>query len=246
MNTHTLGGIAANLEALEETIILKLIDRAQFRRNPVSYEPGKSGFTGESQDSLFQIRLKRHEHMDAEFGRFNIPEERPFSDGLPEPRRKVTGTDRFLNIDDYNHVNLTKEIIPYYLKLLDEICIPGDDHHYGSSVEHDVYALQAVSRRIHYGSFYVAERKYRDRPEDYSTLIQAENTKAIEQLLTRTEVEERIIRRVGEKLNIIQATVNSPIRHLIQVSAIQQFYQSAVIPLTKKGEVTYLIHRKQT
>ena len=38
-----LDTIAAHLEGLEETIISKLIDRAQFAQNLVVYEQGKSG-----------------------------------------------------------------------------------------------------------------------------------------------------------------------------------------------------------
>ena len=73
--------IAAQLEGLEETIITKLIDRAQFKANLVAYEAGKSGFDGAENESLFDLRLRYHEEMDAYFGRFCVPEERPFTPG---------------------------------------------------------------------------------------------------------------------------------------------------------------------
>ena len=57
MITPDLDKIATDLEGLEETIIARLIDRAQFRRNRPTYQPGKSGFTGEGALSLFALRL---------------------------------------------------------------------------------------------------------------------------------------------------------------------------------------------
>jgi len=55
--TPNLDKIATDLEGLEETIIARLIDRAQFRRNRLAYQPGKSGFKGETELSLFALRL---------------------------------------------------------------------------------------------------------------------------------------------------------------------------------------------
>ena len=93
-----LSNIASILESLEETIIFKLIDRAQFCSNPVIYKPGKSEFPGEEK-SLFELRLFYQETMDAVFGRFMCPEERPFCKGLPKPRRNGTPQFPELNID---------------------------------------------------------------------------------------------------------------------------------------------------
>ena len=78
-----LSSIAANLEGLEETIIFMLINRAQFAQNQMIYEPNASGFEGAEGRSLFEVRLRCHEEMDAEFGRFSAPEERP-GGGAPQ------------------------------------------------------------------------------------------------------------------------------------------------------------------
>jgi hypothetical protein len=48
----SLESIAAHLEALVETIISRLLERAQFCENLRVYQPGQSGFTGESQRCL--------------------------------------------------------------------------------------------------------------------------------------------------------------------------------------------------
>jgi chorismate mutase len=238
--------IAETLEALEETIILRLIDRAQFKANQIAYERGKSGFQGEKVKSLFELRLRYHEEMDAVFGRFLFPEERPFNRDLPEARRKVYGVPTSLDLPDYNAVNLTSEVKARYLSLVPRICRDGDDGQYGSSTEHDVYALQAISRRIHYGAMFVAESKYRLDRQVYDGLIRRNDRQGIGNHLTRPEVEEQICRRVVIKTDKIQAEANRRIRTLIRPEVVRDFYRNTVIPLTKEGEVLYLLHRRRS
>lgn len=240
-----LGQIASDLEGLEETIIARLIDRAQFRRNAAAYSPGKSGFQGEGELSLFSLRLRYQEEMDACFGRFCVPEERPFNRGLPGPRRRVTLPENCLRIDDYDRVNLTGRILTGYFDLIPEICREGDDAQYGSSVEHDVYAIQAIARRIHYGAMYVAESKYVAAPAAFRSAVEAADIDTLTAMLTRPEVEARILRRVVEKTEAIQAPAKTNTRHTIDPETIRRYYADHVIPLTKTGEVRYLIHRKK-
>lgn len=245
METMNLAHIAARLEGLEETIIGRLIDRAQWRRNEPAYLPGGSGFTGEPSLSLFEIRLLYQERMDALFGRFEVPEERPFTPGLPPPRRIVKLPPTGLALRNPDLVNLTAQIRERYLALVELICPPGDDLQYGSSVEHDVAAVQAISRRIHYGAMYVAEAKYRERPDQYRELLGRGDTDGLLSLLTRPEVEERIILRVREKVEALQRTVNREVRNLVDPGTIAGFYRDTVIPLTKEGEILYLRHRPE-
>ena len=236
--------IAAQLEGLEETIITKLIDRAQFKANLVIYKAGQSGFDGAENESLFDLRIRYQEEMDAYFGRFCVPEERPFTLNLPSPRRKVNLPPSCLAIDEYERVNLTAEIKSAYFDMVPRFCAEGDDGQYGSSVEHDVYALQAIGRRIHFGAMYVAESKYLSDTDRYRQLIRENNTDTLMELLTRKEVEERILQRVKVKVNHIQAEVNPEIRITIDPGVVFQFYRDHVIPLTKKGEVLYLLNRR--
>jgi len=240
----SLDQIASVLEGLEETIIYKLIDRIQFKRNEPVYQPGKSGFPGETA-SLFELRLRYQEEMDSLFGRFMVPEERPFTSNLPPPKRRRLDPDSPLRIPDYNLVNLTSRILLDYLALLPRICPPGDDGHYGSSCEHDVYALQAISRRIHYGAFYVGEVKYRQDPGKYKGLLSAGDREALLAALTRKEVEDTIVQRVREKASTIQATIRTPIRTQLNAEVVAEFYRNTIIPLTKEGELLYLRHRLQ-
>jgi chorismate mutase len=239
-----LEAVALRLEGLEETIIHHLIERAQYRLNPVVYEPGRSAFEGFDRESLLDIRLLYHERMDAEFGRFCVPEERPFSSGLPAPRRQVNLPVYPIALPDFDAVNLTAEIKRSYIAFLPSFLTGGDDGQYGSTIEHDVFALQAIARRIHYGSLFVAESKYREDPAGYAALAKKNEREAIITRLTRREVEERIIARVKEKVDAAQKTANTRVRALVHPEAVVRFYRDTVIPLTKEGEVRYLLARK--
>lgn len=240
-----LDRVAAELEGLEETIILRLIDRAQFHVNTRAYRAGESGFSGEPESSLFELRLRHHEEMDAQFGRYRVPEERPFTSGLPASRREVVLRGWEPRVSSYDAVNLTGAIRSSYMDFLPRFCPPGDDAQYGSSVEHDVHALQAVSRRIHYGAFYVAEAKYRSDAEGFAEMIASGDVQALAARLTRPEVEERVLRRVRAKVEHIQAGANPSVRVAIPAEVVVEFYSRTVIPLTKEGEVRYLLGRER-
>jgi chorismate mutase len=242
-NNFDLAKISALLEGLEETIIFKLIDRAQFSHNPRVYQKGKSGFKGSHTESLFSLRLLHQEGMDALFGRFCVPEERPYNAGLPASRRKLAIPPTGLALDDVNRVNLTAKILAGYLGLVPLMCRHGDDGHYGSSVEHDVYAFQAIARRVHYGSLYVAESKFRSDSQRYGAMILAKDALGILSLLTRRDVEKTILARIRKKVAVTQARVNHEIRHVIDPGILLAFYRDFIIPLTKEGEVTYLLNR---
>ncbi len=244
MITPDLDKIATELEGLEETIIARLIDRAQFKRNHPAYQPGKSGFKGETELSLFALRLKFQEEMDACFGRFAVPEERPFNKDLPDAKRVVRLPDNCLRLADYNVVNLTDKILASYLDLVPQICVAGDDAQYGSSVEHDVYAIQAISRRIHYGAMYVGETKYLSDPARFGIAVAAKDIDTLETLLTRPAVEQRILQRVEEKVRVLQAAAKVDTRITIDPGVVKAYYADYIIPLTKEGEILYLLNRE--
>lgn len=235
--------IAAILEGLEETIIFKLIDRAQFAHNAVAYEQNRSGFKGAEGHSLFQLRLLRNETMDAEFGRFHVLEERPFMENLPESKRQVTLPESGLHVVDINAISVSDKILKAYLRLIPEICLPGDDGQYGSTVEHDVAALKAIARRVHFGALYVAESKYQSDPKKYKDLARKGDRAGLLASLTRADVEERILARVADKVARIQADINKEVRRSVPPEAIMAFYRESVIPLTKEGEIRYFLNR---
>lgn len=243
MISTDLNLIAATLEGLEETIINKLINRAQNLQNENIYIDGKSGFEGNKNKSLLNIRLRYQEEMDSRFGRFMVAEERPFCEKLPGPARDVTLPEGPLHIAELNTINLTADIKKHYITLLPELCMIGDDQQYGSSVENDITALQAVSRRIHYGAFYVAESKFLSNPGEYKKLIAEKNEESLLRLLTREEIEQKILMRIKEKVSHIQAQINPLVRKKIDPDEVCRFYKDCIIPLTKKGEILYLLNR---
>ena len=247
MKTVDLSLIAARLEGLEETIIHRLIDRAQFAANPAAYDAGTSGFPDAPEKSLFEVRLRYQEEMDARFGRYSVPEERPYFRDLPQPQRSVSLPPNPLVIDDLEQVNVTARIVEVYLAALPELCrdqsAETDDKQYGSSVEHDVLAIQAIARRVHFGALYVAESKYLSNSERFSELIKNDDRAGIEALITRPEVEEQILRRVAEKVDYIQATANRAVRKVVRSAVVLSIYRDLIIPLTKLGEISYLRQR---
>jgi len=241
--------IAAHLEGLEETIIHRLIDRAQFGENPAAYATGNSGFSDAGDRSLFDLRLRYQEEMDASFGRYEVPEERAFHSDLPTANRHVHPPDSPLDGAAAQSVNCTGEIVARYLKFVSVFCDSGDDGQYGSSVEHDVLAIQAIGRRVHYGALYVAESKYRDSPAHYAAAVSAAadgDRGTLMTLITRTEVEEKIFLRVSEKVDYIQASLNPIVRRRVDPGVVLKFYRDTVIPMTKKGEIDYLLVRARS
>lgn len=235
--------ITAHLESLEETIISRLLERAQYNQNQRCYLTGQSGFTGEAHRCLFDIRLRYQEELDSRFGRFCVPEERPFNKDLPVTHRQVLFSKMEVAIDDYDKVNLTDSIRCAYFDLIPLICEPGDDGQYGSTVEHDVFAVQAIARRIHFGSMYISERKYRENPDIFRKLVENNDTDGILERITRKQVENLIISRIRGKANSTQACINRSIRHFVDPEIIVSFYQNTIIPLTKKGEILYIMNR---
>ena len=245
MKQMALSEIAQRLESYEETIVFKLIDRAQYAANTIVYERGKSGFKGAGNLSLLELRLRFQEQMDTQFGKFVVPEERPFIKSSSAPRRKAMIDDRGILVEDCNVINLTDDIMMGYRAIIPLICETVDDGHYGSSVELDVYALQAISRRVHFGSIYAAEAKYTADPEGFGKLIASGDQEALMKRLTRKAVEDNIIKRVREKTQSTQAMVNREIRRVIKPEVVEQFYLECIIPLTKSGQIQYLLNRKE-
>jgi len=245
MNSFDLGAIATRLESLEETIIFRLIDRVQLGRNHAVYELDRFPLNS-SEPTLLDHMMKFHESTHAILGRYVVAEERPFFDNLPIPAEGMaSGRDEGLFIDNFNTINLTDSIRNSYMAILDKI-VTGDDGEYGTTAECDIATLQAVARRIHFGSFYVAESKFRGNPEQYRSLILADDRESLMKLLTRQEVEDRIIVRIREKCRSIQAISNPLIRKQIDPEIVANFYFETIIPLTKIGEITYLLKRDLT
>lgn len=244
MSSLNLKKIASKLESLEESIIFRLIDRVQQNYNKNVYNVGIFSFDLDGEEtSLLNHKLLFLEKTDSILGRYTIAEERPFFANLPKPEQEVTIKESELHLNDYGIINLGIDIRTAYEKLLPKITESGDSGNYGTTAEIDISTLQAIARRIHYGSCYVAESKYSDNPKGYDKLINSKDESGLMKLLTRQDIEDKIIERIRHKTEIIQSISNPDIRKKLDSNAVAQFYFDTIIPLTKVGEIKYLMNR---
>ena len=90
------------------------------------------------------------------------PDEYAFTSPLPEPILPPLEFDQFLEPND---ININSKIMEVYLNdIVPAICKNTDDKNYGSSVTKDIEALQALSKRIHFGkekkNFFLLENSF--------------------------------------------------------------------------------------
>lgn len=260
------------LVRLEDTIIFDLIERAQFAHNPRIYIRGSfqelkdMNFDG----SWLEWFLKEIETFHARARRYTSPDEYPFTSDLPVP---VLLPLAFPKILHPNTINANPSILSFYTRsIVPRITrratlalaaikrsngIIGDeeyedDGNYGSAATIDVEVLQAISKRVHYGKF-VSESKFLANPAAFIPHIVTPNPAALEALVTKPEVERKLLQRLRKKAAIYaqefsadgDAIANS---HLnggakIDVDGVVELYESYIIPLTKEVEVDYLLHR---
>ncbi|KAG1746011.1 chorismate mutase [Suillus paluster] len=260
------------LVRLEDTIIFDLIERAQFAHNPRIYIRGSfqelrdMGFDG----SWLEWFLKEIETFHARARRYTSPDEYPFTSNLPAP---VLPPLAFPKILYPNTISANPSILSFYTRsIVPRITrratlalaatkrsngIIGDeeyedDGNYGSAATIDVEVLQAISKRVHYGKF-VSESKFLENPAAFVPHILTPNRAALDALITKPEVERKLLQRLRKKAAIYaqefsadgDAIVSS---HLdgtakIDVDGVVELYEGYIIPLTKEVEVDYLLHR---
>ncbi|MFO7821355.1 MAG: chorismate mutase [Lentisphaeria bacterium] len=226
---------------LEETILFALIERVQFRRNPVIYAPGAFADLDET-ESLVGYLLHETERIHARMRRYTSPDEYPFFDDLPEP---VLPELRYDDNPLHAHpVNLNRNVWASYTEdAIPLICAPDDDHQYGSCAVADVTCLQAISKRIHYGMF-VAEGKYRKNATQFDQLVKAKDAGSIAEAITDAPVEQQVLERVRRKAELYLQELNaSTDEYHIEPEVIVKLYRTWIIPATKEVEVQYLLKR---
>ncbi len=191
--------------------------------------------------------LSETEKAHARIRRYSSPEEYPFfPEFLPSPILQELDYPQLLVNTSINENGL---LLDKYVNIfLPSICRAGDDEQYGSSVVHDVSALQALSKRVHFGLF-VAESKYQENPTKYSELCKSRDVKAVYELLTSVEVENMVLDRAFLKACTYckDATfISDPediLSFKIEPEIIRSLYADVVIPMTKKTQVMYLFER---
>ncbi|KAL1736604.1 chorismate mutase [Schizophyllum commune] len=274
MQSNLFSGDPLNLERirsvlirLEETIIFSVIERAQFAHNPKMYEPGAFaelralGFEG----SWLEWFLHEIESFHAKARRYTSPDEYAFTTNLPAP---VIAPPTFPRTLYPNTVNANPTILAHYVKhvvpritrraslalaaakraqgVADEGELYNDDGNHGSAATVDVELLQAISKRVHYGKF-VSESKFQENPAAFIPHILNPNREALEGLITKPEVERKLLQRVRKKAStyaqeIIDGETVSTAQK-VDVEGLVDLYESFIIPLTKDVEVDYLLQR---
>ncbi|WIA41210.1 hypothetical protein OEZ86_004825 [Tetradesmus obliquus] len=259
----TLPNIRSSLIRQEDSIIFTLIERAQFAQNPLVYQPGGVEVPAYSKDgkqySLMEYILRETEQLHGKVRRYTSPDEHAFyPEELPAMVLPPLEYPSIL-APAADAININSQIMSIYLNsLLPAIAAPGDDGNYGSAATLDVLALQALSKRIHYGKF-VAEAKFRAKPEEYTALIKNQDAAALMDLLTDRKVELAVVERVRLKAATFGQDVNPAAQqqqqqqqdqqqqheqvYKIEPDVLAKMYDDAVMPLTKDVQVAYLLRR---
>ena len=229
----------------EETIIFALVERAQFKQNKIIYKSTGipiPNFEGSFVDYI----LRGTEALHATIRRYTSPDEHPFFKDLPSPILPVDAYDFPIKKTDVNINDQIKNI--YINNIIPKMCVEGDDGQYGSSALCDVTALQALSKRIHYGKF-VAESKFISDKETYISLIKAKDEAGIMEKITNKAVEEKLLKRValkaaayGKEIDITASNLETE-KQKICPKLVADIYEKWLIPLTKKVEVEYMLAR---
>ncbi|CAH8363895.1 unnamed protein product [Eruca vesicaria subsp. sativa] len=233
----TLDSIRHTLIRQEDSIIFNLLERAQYRYNPDTYDEDAFAMEG-FQGSLVEFMVRETEQLHAKVDRYKSPDEHPFfPQSLPEPILPPIQYPQVLH-HCADSININKKVWNMYFRhLLPRLVNPGDDGNCGSAAVCDTMCLQArnliLSKRIHFGKF-VAEAKFRENPATYETAIREQvNTlflftvcmffchelaeslqdrTQLLRLLTYESVEEVIKKRVEIKARIFgqDITINDP------------------------------------
>jgi chorismate mutase len=224
---------------LEETIIFALIERAQFMRDAVIYDPGRFGSVLEG-ESLVGFMLLETERSHALVRRYDSPDEHPFFDNLPNPiLPELSFAESPLRA---NEININEEIRKLYEgEVVPHICRDGDDKQYGSAAVCDVACLQSLSKRIHYGKF-VAESKLRKGSAELLASVSARDADGVMRAITDAAVEEAVLRRVETKAKRYTGELaDASSTPTVDYRQIVDIYRRWVIPLNKQVQVEYLL-----
>ncbi|THH19201.1 hypothetical protein EW146_g1915 [Bondarzewia mesenterica] len=262
-NPLSLDRIRSILTRLEDTIIFSLIERAQFAHNPKIYELGafREQLGG---DSWLVWFLHETECFHAKARRYTSPDEYPFTTNLPAP---ILPSLKYPKILYPNDVNANASILSFYTRyIVPRITrsatlalakmkrakgITGDeeyedDGNYGSAATIDIEVLQAISKRVHYGKF-VSESKFIEDPAAFIPHIQTRNQDALAGLITKPEVEHKLLQRLRKKASLYAQDFASdgepqPLCNgtngKIDVEGVVELYENYIIPLTKEVEVS--------
>ncbi|CAI5756854.1 unnamed protein product [Candida verbasci] len=243
-----LNNIRQALVRMEDTIVFDLIERSQFYSSPSVYENNKfniPNFNG----NFLEWALLQMEIAHSQIRRYEAPDETPFfPQKILSPILPPINYPKIL-ADYSDEINVNDEIMKFYVnEIVPQIsCSLGDQlENLGSASTCDIECLQAISRRIHFGKF-VAEAKYQNDKKLYIKLILKRDIKGIEESITNSQVEQKILERLIKKAENygIDPTMKfgQNIKSKVEPKIIAKLYEKWIIPLTKKVEVDYILRR---
>jgi chorismate mutase len=216
--------------------------------------------------SLLEYLLRATEAVHGSVRRYTSPDEVAFfPDAVPAPLLPPLAYPPALDAPSSAGLNLNDQVLDAYLNVgLPALTAPGDDGNYGSAAVADVAALQALSKRVHYGQF-VAEAKFRGDPAGYAALAAAGDAPGIYDRLTDEAVEAAVLARVAAKAATFGADVDPATTtpagaggvagaaageladaapgSKVDPAAVAGLYADVVLPLTKEVQVQYLLAR---
>lgn len=244
-----LSNIRSALIRMEDTILFDLIERAQFFRSRKVYEAGV--FDSLDQQPFLEWMFRKTEKMQSQLRRYECPDENPFyPDELVEPVLPHIPYPKVL-AEYHREINVNASILKHYIECIVPR-IAADDgeqfENYGSCTLSDVQALQAISRRIHFGKF-VAEAKFQQNREAISNLIRNKDIEGITNLITKPEVERQVLERVEKKAERYNSDPHTSLRWSqktqgkLNPAVVVDIYKHCIIPFTKLVEVNYLLRR---
>ncbi|KAF2102416.1 chorismate mutase [Rhizodiscina lignyota] len=240
-----LSNIRFQLIRLEDTITFHLIERVQFPLNTPIYDASALPIP-DSKLSLFDWMLSEQERVHSRVRRYQSPDEYPFFPEVLET--PILPPLNYVKTLHPNDVNVNAKLKQYYIhKILPAACTSARkeaQETFGSSATCDVYLLQALSRRIHFGKF-VAEVKFRTETERFVELIRKKDTEAIGDAITNSQVEKKVLERLKLKAKTYGTDPDgaSGDGGKVDADAVVAMYKDFVIPLTKEVEVDYLLQR---
>ena len=188
--------------------------------------------------------LLETEKLHAKVRRYTSPEEHAFfPQALPEPILSELTFPQLL-VSTKSEVDVNPDVLQWYCAdLINDLCLDGDDEQHGSSVLCDIAAIQAISKRIHFGKF-VAESKFLTDPETYSKLAKERDVKGLIDMLTNVEVEQRVLRRSSLKASTYGQDITGETEgYKVNPSLISNIYRDMIIPFNKEVQVRYLFRR---
>lgn len=249
--SFSLDNVRSSLIRQEDTTLFNLIERAQFARNSAVYTAEAIPVPGFAEDgsrlSLLEYVLRGTEQMHGKIRRYTSSDEHAFYPNELPPL--VLPPIKYPEVlpPSADSVNINDKIMNLYKNvILPGITVDGDDGNYGSAAMYDVFCLQALSRRIHFGKF-VAEAKFRADPELYTPLIEKGDRDGIMELLTNRAVEERVIERVRLKAITYgqdpEEAANGKCTYKVEPSVVADLFDQWIMPLTKEVQVECLLRR---